>query len=144
MRIEARRILAAPPEDVWKLVAEPYHLADWWPGYQGVEPDRRGLAEGARWRILRGGVTTPGLLRRPGGQAAIVIGRVVPGRSLAWRDLAQQLDVEVAVEPAAERRARVVVAIEAPWWRIALEGLRPLPRQAVARLDDLCQTAADH
>ena len=54
MKVEARALLLAPPEDVWRLLAEPYHLPDWWPGYQGVEPDRRGLAAGARWRVVRG------------------------------------------------------------------------------------------
>lgn len=34
-------------------------------------------------------------------------------------------------------------AIEASWWRVSAEGLRGLPRQAVSRLHDLCQTAAE-
>ena len=47
--------LLAPRADVWAFVAEPYHLSDWWPGVSGVEPDRRGLAPGARWKLI----TTP-------------------------------------------------------------------------------------
>src|SRR5207247_3963813 len=58
----------APREDVWTFLAEPYHLADWWPGVRGVQPDRRGLAPGARW-LLNAGPQTGGLvgafLRRP-------------------------------------------------------------------------------
>ena len=38
--------------DVWGFLAEPYHLSDWWPGILGVEPDRRGFAPGARWRVI--------------------------------------------------------------------------------------------
>ena len=49
--IEATRELLAPQRDVWALLAEPYHLPDWWPAYTGVQPDRRGLATGARWQV---------------------------------------------------------------------------------------------
>lgn len=145
MKVSAGRVLLAPPEDVWRLVSEPYHLPDWWPGYSGVEPDRRGLAEGARWRVLRGSARpgSAGFLRRPGGEGVIVIGRVSEERLLSWRDVPQGLDVRVLLEPAAERRTEVTVEIEAPWWRLSLEGLRTLPREAVSRLHDLCQTAAE-
>ena len=50
-RVEAARRLLAPREDVWAFLAEPHNLADWWPGIAAVEPDRRGLAAGARWQI---------------------------------------------------------------------------------------------
>ena len=43
--------LLAPRADVWAFLAEPYHLSDWWPGITGVDPDLRGFAPGARWRI---------------------------------------------------------------------------------------------
>ena len=43
--------LLAPRADVWGFLAEPYHLSDWWPGITGVEPDRRGFAPGARWKV---------------------------------------------------------------------------------------------
>jgi uncharacterized protein YndB with AHSA1/START domain len=79
--ITASRVLVASREDVWALVAEPYHLPDWWPAYTGVEPDRRGLAEGARWTVLRS--RTPGFLRKPRGKGLIVIQRVSPGEELA-------------------------------------------------------------
>ena len=54
MRISATGVLLSPVEDVWKLVGEPFRLPDWWPGYTGVQPDRRGLSEGARWTVVRG------------------------------------------------------------------------------------------
>jgi uncharacterized protein YndB with AHSA1/START domain len=145
MRVEARAVLLAPPGDVWKLLAEPYHLTDWWPGYQGVEPDRHGLAPGARWRVVRGptGVATGGLLRRPGATGTLVIGEVVEGRVIAWHDVEQGVDVRATLEPAAGRRTEVRLALEASGWRVSLEGLRPVPRRAARRLYDLCQTAAE-
>jgi len=140
VRIEAQRELLATRGDVWQLLAEPHHLSDWWPGYVTVRPDRRGVAEGARWEIVR--TNTPGLLRRPGGEGLIVVAAVEPGRRLAWRDLQQAFTAEVELEPAGEGHTRATLSLEAPWWRIVLEGLRLAPRQALARLHSLCQTAA--
>ena len=71
MRIEAETELVATRGDAWALLAEPHHLSDWWPGYASIRPDRRGLVEGARWQVVRGGEI--GLLRRPGGDGLIVI-----------------------------------------------------------------------
>ena len=62
-RFAAERTLLAPVEDVWAFLAEPFHLPDWWPGISGVQPDRRGVAPGARWQVL--GPDRPTFLRRP-------------------------------------------------------------------------------
>jgi uncharacterized protein YndB with AHSA1/START domain len=140
VRIEDQRELLASRGDVWTLLAEPRHLADWWPGYSVIRPDRRGLAEGARWQVVRG--STPGLLRRPGGEGMVVIEAVEPGLRLAWRDIQQHFTVDVRLEPAPEGNTRATLILEAPWWRIVAEGLRSTPRQALARLHALCQTAA--
>jgi uncharacterized protein YndB with AHSA1/START domain len=140
VRIEAERTLLAAPEEVWALLSEPYHLADWWPGYSAVRPDRRGLREGARWTVVRG--WDPGFLRKPGGEGTIVIGAVKELRSLAWHDVGQTFTVEIRVEPAAGGLTHATIVLEAPWWRTYLEGLRDLPRRALVRLHDLCQTAA--
>jgi uncharacterized protein YndB with AHSA1/START domain len=138
VKLVASRRLLAPREDVWALLAEPYHLSDWWPGYTAIRPDRRGLAAGARWTVVRG--TTPGLLRRPGGEGTIVIESVEPTLAVAWRDLQQQFRAEVAVASVdGETDARVT--LEASWWRLLVEGLRRAPQQALARLHALCQTA---
>lgn len=126
--------------DVWELLAEPRHLADWWPGYTTIRPDRRGLAEGARWQVVRS--HAPGLLRRPGGEGLIVVTKVEPGLSFAWHDIQQAFDADIRLEPAPEGNTRATLVVEAPGWRIVAEGLRPLPRQALARLHALCQTAA--
>ena len=140
MRIEAQKDLIAQRGDVWALLAEPHHLADWWPGYSTIRPDRRGLTEGARWQVVRG--SAPGLLRRPGGEGMIVIAKVEPGLRLAWRDLQQGFTADIRLEPAREGNTRAMLVLEAPWWRLVAEGLRATPRQALARLHALCQTAA--
>lgn len=126
--------------DVWELLAEPRHLADWWPGYTTIRPDRRGLAEGARWQVVRS--HAPGLLRRPGGEGLIVITKVEPGLRFAWHDVQQGFEADIRLEPAREGNTRATLVVEAPGWRIVAEGLRSLPRQALARLHALCQTAA--
>jgi uncharacterized protein YndB with AHSA1/START domain len=131
-------VLLASREDVWAIVAEPYHLPDWWPAYSGVEPDRRGLAEGARWTVLRS--RTPGFLRKPRGKGLIVIQRVSPGEELAWLDVAQNVEAGLRLEDEG-RGTRATAFVDGPFWRLLAEGARGLPRLAVARLYDLCQTA---
>ena len=138
--VRAERELLAPKQDVWALVSEPFHLPDWWPGYTGVEPDRRGLAEGARWTVMRS--RTPGLLRRPGGQGTIVLRRVDPTLELRWLDVAQRIEAGIELANAGSGRTRAVVSVEGAWWRVNVEGARRLPHQALTRLHDLCQTAA--
>ncbi len=140
MRIEAQRELIAARGDVWGLVAEPHHLSDWWPEYTTVRPDRRGLAEGARWQVARGG--SPGFLRRPGGEGLIVVTAVEPPFRFGWRDLEQRFAAEIRLELAAAGHTLAAVAVEASPWRMVVEGLRPTPRQALSRLHALCQTAA--
>jgi len=136
--ITASRVLLASREDVWAIVAEPYHLPDWWPGYTGVEPDRRGLAEGARWTVLRS--RTPGFLRKPRGKGLIVIQHVSPGEELTWLDLSQNVVAGLRLEDEG-RGTRATAFVDGPFWRLLAEGARGLPRLAVARLYDLCQTA---
>jgi uncharacterized protein YndB with AHSA1/START domain len=140
MRVEERRELIAAPEDVWALLAEPYHLSDWWPEYTTVRPDRKGLAEGARWEVTRGG--SPGFLRRPGGEGLIVVAAVEPPVRFGWHDLQQHFTAEILVEPAPGGHTLATLVVEAPAWRLVAEGLRPAPRLALARLHALCQTAA--
>jgi uncharacterized protein YndB with AHSA1/START domain len=138
MRIEASRRLLAAREEVWALLAEPYHLSDWWPGYRAIRPDRRGLAVGARWTVIRS--ESPGFLRRPGGEGLIVIESVEPTLALAWRDLEQSFKAEISIATVdAQTEARI--ALDASWWRLFVEGLRSAPEQALARLHELCQTA---
>ena len=140
MRIEAETELLAARSDAWALLSEPFHLSDWWPGYRSVRPDRRGLAEGARWQVVRGGEI--GLLKRPGGEGLIVLTAVESEQRLAWQDVQSQFTAEIRLEPAPDGNTRATLTIEASAWRVVAEGLRPLPSKALARLHALCQTAA--
>jgi uncharacterized protein YndB with AHSA1/START domain len=129
---EATLELLAPRADVWAFLAEPYHLTDWWPGLSGVEPDRRGLAPGARWKAV---VRVRNLLlgsRRA--ETLLIVRDVDPYERLGFHVLALKLDVEVRIEATADDRTRVTVRTS--------RGPAGLPRTAVRRLYDLVQTAA--
>jgi len=136
--VKAATELLAPPGDVWALLAEPRHLSDWWPGYRAIRPDRRGLEVGARWEVVR---SQEGLLRRPGEEGLVAITAVEQNRRLAWQDVQQRFTATIDLEgDGGQTRARVTV--EAPWWRMLVEGLRLAPKEALSRLHALCQTAA--
>jgi uncharacterized protein YndB with AHSA1/START domain len=141
-RISDSRELLAPREDVWKFLAEPYHLADWWPGVRGVQPDRRGLAPGARW-LLNAGPQTGGLvstfLRRPETTQTLVVLEVNEGRRVRLLFTSDGVEAEVTLEPAPEGHTRATVVVDGPWSRVN----RSLPRNALSRLYALCQTAAE-
>jgi uncharacterized protein YndB with AHSA1/START domain len=137
VKAAAVRELLAPRADVWRFLAEPYHLSDWWPGIAGVEPDRRGLAPGARWQVH--GSSAPALLRRPRATGLLLVRRVDPPRLLAWHLTWDRLDVEIALEAVAEDRTRATLTVESP---VLLSYRRALPRRALERLYALCQTAA--
>ena len=136
--IEATREIDSPRADVWTLVSEPYHLADWWPGYSGTHPDRLGLAPNARWRVTRS--RTPGFLRRPGGEGLIVIKVVDPGLELAWYDVQQKIDAGLSLRNAPDGGTAARAWVNGQWWRLTVEGARDLPKQALDRLHGLCQT----
>lgn len=121
--------LLAPRADVWAFLAEPYHLADWWPGITGVEPDRRGLAPGARWKVharkqnLFTGSRTV--------ETMLLVRHVEPYERWSFHVLALKLDAEVRLHATGERRTEVTVVVS--------KGNANL---AVKRLYDLVQTAA--
>jgi uncharacterized protein YndB with AHSA1/START domain len=125
--------LLAPRADVWAFLAEPYHLADWWPGLQGVEPDRRGFAPGARWKA-RITTTNPFVGRRPR-ETLLLIRDVHLYERWSWHLVATKLDVEIRLRATTPERTLVEVS--------ASRGRRSLAGQAVKRLYDLCQTAAE-
>jgi uncharacterized protein YndB with AHSA1/START domain len=138
VRVKSERDLLASPREVWALLAEPRHLSDWWPGYRSIRPDRRGLEVGARWEVVR---SQAGLLRRPGEEGLVAITTVEQNRRLAWHDVQQRFTATVAIE-GEDSQTRARVTVEAPWWRIPVEGLRLAPQEALSRLHALCQTAA--
>jgi len=141
-RVAASRELLAPREEVWRFLAEPHHLPDWWPGVHGVRPDRRGLAPGARWQ-LTAGPQTAGLmgafLRSPEAAGTLVVLDVRTNELVRLLFVDDRIEAEIHLEAAPDSRTRVTLAIEGPWLRVN----RSLPRRALNRLHNLCQTAAD-
>jgi hypothetical protein len=141
-RVAASRELLAPREDVWRFLAEPHHLSDWWPGVRGVQPDRRGLAPGARWQ-LTAGPQTGGLhgafLRRPDAAGTVVVLEVRTNELVKLLFVDDRIEADLHLEPARDSHTRATLAIEGPWLRVN----RSLPRRALNRLHDLCQTAAE-
>jgi uncharacterized protein YndB with AHSA1/START domain len=139
-RAVATRELLAPPADVWRFIAEPLHLADWWPGVNAVRPDRRGLAPGARWQLTAGpqtGGLVSGFLRRPEAAGTIVVLDVRENSLLRLLFVDDRIEAELLLDPAARRHTLATLTIEGPWLRVS----RSLPRTALSRLHALCQTA---
>ncbi len=121
--------LLAPRADVWAFLAEPYHLTDWWPGISGVEPDQRGFAPGARWKVI---ITSSSLFARPGGKESLLLIRDIDlYERWSWHLLATKLDVEIRLRSSAEDRTEASIALS-----------KGSPGAALKRLFDLCQTAA--
>jgi len=134
---QAELELVAPVEDVWGFLVEPRHLADWWPGIAAIEPDRRGLAPGARW-VARGTGVAP-LLRKAHAEDVIVIREVEEYRRVLFQKVKDRLDAELVLEPAGHDHTLARLAVRGP---LLLGFGRRLPRDALARLHALCQTAA--
>jgi uncharacterized protein YndB with AHSA1/START domain len=136
MRYAASRELLAPRAEVWAFLAEPYHLPDWWPGLGGVQPDRRGLAPGARWQIQAD--QRPSLLRRPGAAGIVLIRAVERERRVAFQLVAECVDVELELEDAGPERTIATLTVEAPFLSSVN---RKTPVRALSRLYALCQTS---
>jgi uncharacterized protein YndB with AHSA1/START domain len=137
-RYVAARTLLAPLPDVWAFLAEPYNLADWWPGVSGVEPDRRGLAPGARWKVI--GPNQPSLFRRPQMTGTLVVLAVQPLERIAFQLTGDRIDAELTLRATDEKETEVVLAVEGPF----LVGLRRrFPAQALARLHSLLRTGEE-
>jgi len=135
----ATRELRAPRTDVWAFLAEPTHLSDWWPGIRAVEPDRRGLAPGARWRTLSRGRPSPFVVSKVDVAGMLVVLEVRPTEFVAWQFVDTRLDVELKLTEAAADRTRAELTISAPFFG----GLRrSLPHKALTRLYSLCETGA--
>lgn len=131
------RELLAPREDVWAFVAEPFHLPDWFPGITGVQPDRRGFAPGARWQVI--GSDRPSFLRKPNMTGTLVVVAVEPYERFAFHLTGERIDAELRIAAAGEH-TRALLTVSGPF----LVGLkRTLPRQALTRLHNLIQTAAE-
>jgi hypothetical protein len=138
MRREASRELLASRDDVWSFLAEPYHLADWWPRLRAVRPDRRGFAPGARWEVDRL-EQLPLLAWRDKRPSLLLIDELVPPERWTFHLMGvTPLDVEVSLAAATPDRTVATVGVSGS----PLAGPGKLARRAVDRLYDLCQTAA--
>jgi uncharacterized protein YndB with AHSA1/START domain len=127
----ASRELLAPRADVWGFFAEPYHLADWWPGVLGVEPDRRGFAPDARWKVR---LRTQNIFTGRGLRETMLLVRTIePYERWTFHILATKLDVELRLQAVAADRTLVTCTTS---------GRRRLAEKALQRLYDLVQTAA--
>jgi uncharacterized protein YndB with AHSA1/START domain len=135
-RYAAERVLIASLDDVWAFVAEPFNLPDWFPGVSGVQPDRRGMAPGARWQVL--GPDRPSLLRKPDAAGKLLVLDVVPMRRIALQLTGQRLDAELELEPVGEE-TRAALAVEAPFLTVS----RSFPQKALQKLYELCQSGVD-
>jgi uncharacterized protein YndB with AHSA1/START domain len=137
-RVSASRELLAAREDVWAFVAEPHHFPNWWPGIGDVQPDRRGFAEGDRWRIS--GTDRPTLLRHATSSGTLLVTGIESPERFAWTLTGDHVDAELRLEERGPGRTVATLDLEAPW----LYGFsRALPRRALTRLHALCQTAAE-
>jgi uncharacterized protein YndB with AHSA1/START domain len=134
--VRATRELLAAPEDVWRFLAEPYHLADWWPALGVVEPDRRGVASQARWRVTR---RESSLFRKADAEDTLIITAVEAPSRLAFELVRARLRAELRLSPGGGGRTMAHLTVNGP----LLFGFSGrLPKTALARLHDLCQTAS--
>jgi uncharacterized protein YndB with AHSA1/START domain len=136
-RFAAERTLLAPIGDVWAFLAEPFNLPDWFPGVSGVQPDRRGLAPGARWQVL--GPDRPSLLKKPDAAGTLLVLDVLPMRRLAFQLTGQRLDAELELEDVEGTATRAALSVDAPFLTVR----RSFPHQALARLYDIVQTGVE-
>jgi uncharacterized protein YndB with AHSA1/START domain len=121
--------LLAPRADVWAFLAEPYHLSDWWPGITGVEPDRRGFAPDARWKVL---VSKRNILLGPRpAETMLLIREIEQYERWTWHLLSPKTEVEIRLRSAGGDKTLVTISTS-----------RGSARRAVQRLYDLVQTAA--
>ncbi len=136
----AERDLLASREDVWEFLAEPTRLADWWPGVQGVHPDRRGLAPGARWRVQSRGRSNVLVGPKLSVEGTIVFIEVERPEHVSWQFVRDHYDVDLRLSEPGPGRTRARLTVSAPF----LGGLRrTLPVRALTQLYALCQTGAD-
>jgi uncharacterized protein YndB with AHSA1/START domain len=134
-RYAAERVLLASVDDVWRFLAQPYHLSDWWPGISGVEPDRRGLAAGARWKVQG-----PSYLRKPETARMLLVRAVVPRELFSFELPADRIGVEVHLRATEQNRTSVTVSVGG---RFLIGPRSRVAADALSRLYDLVQTAAE-
>jgi hypothetical protein len=127
--------LLARPEDVWAFLDEPRHLSDWWPNIGGVEPDRRGLVAGARWRVRSRESTW---LAREGTGDTLLVHVAEPPRRFVFELVRAGLRAELVLSELEPGRTQAELSASGS----ILRGFRrSLAGVALARLRALVQTA---
>jgi uncharacterized protein YndB with AHSA1/START domain len=138
--VRRSRTLAAPPERVWEVVSDPYHMPRWWPQVkrmEGVERDRftqvfttrKGRAVRMDFRLLAS--EPPG----PGGNPP---GRRVWEQELAGTPFERVLGeavTEIVLEPHADRTL-VTIALSQKLRGYSRTGGFLLRRATRARLEE--------
>lgn len=137
MRTTARTELLAAPAEVWAFLAEPYNLADWWPGLRTVQPDRRGLAEGARWTVRTGEAS---LFRRAAAEDTLLVRALEPEARFAFELARARISADLQLAPAANGRTTAQLVVEEPFSFGFRRGRRA--KDALDRLRALVQTGA--
>lgn len=131
-------MLLAPRADVWEFLAEPRNLADWWPGIADVRPDRRGLAEGARWELVAN--YRPSMFRQAASSGILQVLAVQPYERLSFTLTSDHIGVDLHLRSTADDRTEALLVVDG----VFMFGMsRSLPRRALNRLYSLCQTAAE-
>jgi uncharacterized protein YndB with AHSA1/START domain len=128
-RVEASRELPASRDEVWRTVSDPDRLREWWPGIGDVQPDRRGFAPGARWRLV--GDEQPRFVRRPNMAGTLVVLAVEPPARLSFVVTGDGVQADLRLEETSPARTLATLSVEGP----PLIGLRRgMPQRALARL----------
>jgi hypothetical protein len=94
------------------------------------------MAVGARWHVRRAGAS---LLSRAQSDDTLLVTAVEPRRRFAFELVGARLRVELTLETAGVGRTNAVLTVQGP---LVVAFSRNLPKSALARLHDLCQTAA--
>jgi len=137
-RYAASRVLPATVEDVWAVLAEPERFPEWWPGVEEVDPGRRGLVPGGLWRISGGRGDKMSIRPRPQMVGQLLVIEAVPHSKVVFQLMAEQIDVELELEPAVDDQTAAALVVEAPRFR----GVgRAFPSQVLARLAGLVRPA---
>jgi uncharacterized protein YndB with AHSA1/START domain len=140
--IVASRELLASREDVWKFLAEPNHLSDWWPGVDGVRPNRQGLAPGARWEVTgrpQGRGFLGSLLGGPSTSRMLMILEVRTNELVRFLFTEDNIEAKLVLEPADHDHTNATLTVDGAWLRRNAS----FARSALSRLHALCQTGAE-
>ena len=84
MKVSRTLQIEAAPEDIWRVLSDPYRLPAWWPGAERVEE----VSEGAWTKVLRAPRAGKAV------RADYTVEDVEPMRRLAWRQEVEESPFE--------------------------------------------------